>query len=109
MSQTQFDRVLAALFAKDEVCGSELYGMYIPRFGSHIHRARRAGYVITKRPCDRHEWHEGTAWLYRLEATPSQPKEKAGSLDGETGLNLVSNRPQPIDRVSAFIHERNQP
>ena len=69
---TQFDRVLAKLLANDEVCGSELYAMYIPRFSAHIYRARRAGYAITKRPCDRHDFHEGTQYLYRLEALPSQ-------------------------------------
>ncbi len=55
----------------DEVCGSELYRLYIPRFGAHIHRARRAGYVISKRPCDRHDYHEGTQYLYKLEALPN--------------------------------------
>ena len=70
---TQYERVLRVLLDRDEVCGSELYRMYIPRFGVHIHRARRAGYVITKRPCDRHAWHEGTQYLYRLEALPHPP------------------------------------
>lgn len=72
--RTQYDRVLAALMANDEVCGHRtFYGeMMIPRFSSHLHRARRNGMVISKRPCDWHD-HEGTAYLYRLEALPSLP------------------------------------
>ena len=66
---TQFDRVLAVLLANDEVCGSELYAMFIPRFGALLHRLRRQGYVWSKRPCDRHD-HQGTSWLYKLEALP---------------------------------------
>jgi len=59
---------MAMLSAADEVCGSELYRAYLPRFGSSIHRLRKAGNVITKRPCDRPEHHhEGVAYLYSLE------------------------------------------
>lgn len=77
-SPTQYDRVLAALLDRDEVCGSELYAMYIPRFGAHLHRMKRNGYVWSKRPCDRPEHnHEGTQWLYRLEALPVDPSDGA--------------------------------
>lgn len=74
---TQYERVLAVMKDRDEVCGSELYGMYIPRFGAHLHRMRKRGYVWSKRPCDRHDWHQGTAWLYKLEALPHDPSERA--------------------------------
>jgi DNA-binding transcriptional ArsR family regulator len=59
------------LDAADEVCGTELYRAYIPRFSVHIHKLRQAGYVISKRRCDLeiHDHHD-TAWLYRLEAVP---------------------------------------
>lgn len=68
---SQQERVLAMLLADDGVCGSELYRAYLPRFGSSIHRLRKAGNVISKRPCDRPEHdHEGTAFLYRLNALP---------------------------------------
>lgn len=73
---TQRDRVLAVLLANDEVCGSELYAMYIPRFGAHLHRLRKQGYLWSKRPCDRHD-HEGTQWLYNLEALPYDSSDRA--------------------------------
>lgn len=71
---SQYDRVLAVLMSHDEVCGHRtFYGeLRIPRFSVHIHSARRSGIVITKRPCDWH-WHEGTAYLYRIEALPTLP------------------------------------
>lgn len=77
-SLTQYERVLAVLLERDEVCGSELYAMYIPRFGAHLHRMKRRGYGWTKRPCDRsgHN-HEGTQWLYRLESLPFDPSDGA--------------------------------
>ena len=68
--QTQADRILSMLGERDEVCGSEFYRAYMPRFSVAIHRLRQQGFVITKRPCDRHDWHEGGAYLYRLEALP---------------------------------------
>lgn len=73
---TQVDRVLRMLLEADEVCGSEFYRRYIPRFSVAIHKLRKAGYVITKRPCDRVDhYHEGTQWLYVLEALPWDPTE----------------------------------
>lgn len=73
---TQIQRILYMLWESDEVCGSRFYRAYIPRFSAQIHRLRRAGYVITKRPCDieAHD-HEGTGWLYRLEALPFDPTD----------------------------------
>ena len=71
--RTQQDRILAMLGEADEVCSSEFYRAYMPRFSVAIHRLRQDGYVITKRPCDRHDWHEGGAYLYRLEALPRLP------------------------------------
>jgi hypothetical protein len=69
---TQYARVLAVLLEHDEVCGHRtFYGeMMIPRFSAHLFAARRAGFVISKRPCDRHD-HEGTAYLYK----PALPYE----------------------------------
>lgn len=63
-----------------EVCGSEFYEAYIPRFSAHIHQLRRAGYVISKRHCDidAHR-HEGSGWLYSLEALPSPPTGALGT------------------------------
>jgi len=71
---TQRDRVLAMLRDAREVCGSTFYSAYLPRFSVQVHQLRRAGYVISKSPCDlaRHD-HEGTQWLYRLEAVPDEP------------------------------------
>jgi hypothetical protein len=66
---TQQSTVLTMLMDADEVCSSAFYANYLPRFSVSIHKLRKAGYVITKRPCDRHE-HVGTLWLYRLEALP---------------------------------------
>ena len=62
------------LVADDEVCGSALYRAYLPRFGAVIFRLRREGFQISKRPCDRREHdHEGTAYLYSLDAVPYDP------------------------------------
>lgn len=76
--QTQYFRVLTMLTEADEVCSSAFYRQYLPRFSVHIHKARQAGYLISKRPCDRldHD-HTGTCWLYRLEALP-EPPERLG-------------------------------
>lgn len=74
---TQLERVAMMLFEADEVCGSEFYNRYIPRFSVAIHKLRRAGYIITKRPCDQH-YHEGTGWLYRLESLPFNPGKGDG-------------------------------
>lgn len=71
---TQLDRVLSMLLEADEVCGSEFYRQYIPRFSVWVHKLRKAGYVVSKRRCDRHN-HEGVGWLYRLEALPHPPSE----------------------------------
>lgn len=100
-SPTQRERVLAALLEADEVCGSELYRQFIPRFSVHIHKLRSEGYVITKRPCDRpgHD-HTGPAWLYKLEALPVQPSGKACSLCGGR-LGHVSDCPTRLDRFAA--------
>jgi len=70
---TQRERVLAMLRDADEGCGSIFYQAYIPRFSVQIHALRKAGFVISKRPCDldRHD-HEGTGWLYKLEAVPDE-------------------------------------
>ena len=76
---TQYERVLRALMMHDEICGHRtFYGeMRIPRFGAHINRARKAGFVILKRPCDLPDHnHEGTGWLYRLEYAPRPPAGK---------------------------------
>ncbi len=71
---TQRQRVLTMLFANDETCGSTFYRSYLPRFSVWICELRKDGYVITKRPGDRPEHeHEGTGWLYRLEALPYDP------------------------------------
>jgi DNA-binding transcriptional ArsR family regulator len=70
------DRVLAFLLQSEEVCGSEMYAAYIPRFSVHIHRLRRDGYIISKRVCDRHDHDAGTGWLYRLEALPFDPRHE---------------------------------
>lgn len=68
---TQLQRVLELLFERDEVCSIEFYRLPIPRFAVHIHLLRKAGYWITKRPCDlANHNHEGQCWLYRLEALP---------------------------------------
>ena len=68
---TQTDRVLSKLVQQGETCGSEFYADFIPRFSVSIHKLRRAGYVIQKRQCDRIDHaHEGTGWLYKLEAMP---------------------------------------
>lgn len=68
---TQYFTVLNMLMEADEACSSEFYRAYLPRFSVAIHRARRDGYVISKRPCDRRDHdHRGTCWLYRLEALP---------------------------------------
>lgn len=71
---TQYERVMSVLVERGEVCGHKVfYGdMQIPRFGAHLHRAKKNGMVITRRPCDIH-WHEGTAYLYRLEYVPAPP------------------------------------
>jgi hypothetical protein len=68
---TQQFTVLTMLMNEDEVCSSAFYANYLPRFSVAIHKLRRAGYVITKRTCDRHE-HVDTLWLYRLEALPTR-------------------------------------
>ena len=71
---TQTDRVLRFLIGQVEVCGSELYGAGIHRSSVAIHHLRQRGYVITKKPCDRPDHHhEGTGWLYRLDAFPHSP------------------------------------
>lgn len=68
---TQYFTALSMLMESDEVCSSEFYAAYMPRFSVHIHKARRAGYVITKRHCDRRDHdHRGSCWLYMLEALP---------------------------------------
>ena len=72
-SETQLDRVLRMLLENDEVCGhAEFYAMaFVPRFSVHLHRLKKLGYIITKRPCDRPEHnHAETAWLYRIDAVP---------------------------------------
>lgn len=68
---TQYFTLLTMLMESDEVCGSEFYKAYLPRFSVAIHLARKAGFVISKRPCDRRDHdHLGRQWLYRLEALP---------------------------------------
>lgn len=73
---TQKQRVLQLLLENDEVCGHAVfYGRErIPRFGAHLDRLKRDGYVWTKRPCDQHD-HEGTGWLYRLVAVPEKRQD----------------------------------
>lgn len=78
------DRVLGMLLEADEVCGSEMYAAFLPRFSVQIHRLRRAGYVISKRSCDiEAHHHDGTGWLYRLEALPAPPVETAVGPGGD--------------------------
>lgn len=68
---TQYFTTLNMLMECDEVCSSDFYRAYLPRFSVHIHRARRDGYVISKRQCDlRDHDHRGICWLYKLEALP---------------------------------------
>lgn len=69
---TQLGRVLVMLVDSDEVCSSEFLAEYMPRFSVHVHRLRSAGYLVSKRPCDRHD-HDAGLWLYKLEAVPSDP------------------------------------
>lgn len=95
---TQTERVLAALLESDEVCGSELYRQFIPRFSVAIHRLRQQGYVISKRPCDLH-FHSDTAWLYRLEALPEkQPRERCASCGGILGSDAPHTSQCPARR-----------
>lgn len=68
---TQYQRVLALLMRRDEVCSKTFYEAYIPRFSVWIHELRRRGYWVTKRPCDLADHHhEGHCWLYKIEALP---------------------------------------
>ena len=70
-TETQFHRTISMMMDCDEVCSSEFYRAYLPRFSVHIHRARKLGYVISKRQCDRSDHdHRGTQWLYELVALP---------------------------------------
>lgn len=81
---TQLEEVLAMLLETDEVCGSEFYRRYIARYSVHVHRLRRDGYVISKRPCDidAHQ-HSNPAWLYRLDSVPGQtPRQLELSVEG---------------------------
>jgi hypothetical protein len=88
---TQRDRVLGMLLEADEVCGSTFYADHIPRFSVQIHLLRRAGYLISKRPCDiEQHHHENTGWLYRLEAIPAleAPAESVPEVDGQLALPI---------------------
>lgn len=69
---THTERVLRWLLENEEVCGSQLYADFLPRFGHAIFKLRRSGYVISRRLCTLHQ-HEGQGWLYRLEALPDEP------------------------------------
>ena len=67
---THRDRVLRLLEDHYEVCSSQFYRAYLPRFSVQIHQLRRQGYVVSKRPCDLdYHDHDGTG-LYRLDAKP---------------------------------------
>ena len=84
--ETQLARVLGMLLDRDEVCGSEMYAAYIARFSVHIHRLRSTGYQISKRPCDiDSHHHDGTGWLYRLEAVPVTGVQLAMFEESKTG------------------------
>jgi predicted transcriptional regulator len=66
---TQLFTTLSMLMEADEVCSSEFFAAFMPRFSVAIHKLRSNGYLIAKRQCDRHR-HRGTCWLYKLEALP---------------------------------------
>ena len=83
---THLDRVLRMLLERDEVCGSEMYAAYLPRFSVQIHQLRRDGYLISKRPCDiEGHHHDGTGWLYHLESVPVSGVQVALVIDGGGG------------------------
>lgn len=82
---THRQHVLGMLLDSDEVCGTEFYAAYLPRFSVQIHLLRRDGWLIDKRPCDRHA-HDHTAWLYSLEAPPDM------RMSPPTQLRLLDER-----------------
>ena len=62
--RTQLDAVVMMLTrSRDGVCGTDFLRSYVPRYAARIHELRREGWVIDRRPCDRHE-HGSTQWIY---------------------------------------------
>jgi hypothetical protein len=66
---TQKQRILAAL-RMGPVCGSQMAGWYINRYGARIGELRDEGYEISKRPCELHR-HQSNQFVYEL-ADPDQ-------------------------------------
>lgn len=71
--RTQRQRVLA-LIAESWTCGTTFLELRLPRATARLHELKRDGYVIQRRRCISHDWHESPQWEWRLEASPVKPE-----------------------------------
>lgn len=104
---TQYERVVRVLVERGEACGHAVfYGqMMIPRFGSHLHRMKKRGFQLSRRPCDDFDHrHEGVAYIYRLEAVPNklegQPCDACGGILGH--VSTCRGREAESGRLPGF-------
>jgi hypothetical protein len=58
------------MLVDDWVCATTFLEQRIPRYGAHIFALRRAGFIIDRRRCESHTWHESTQWEWHIGAFP---------------------------------------
>ena len=69
----QIDRVRKMLL-DGWVCSTGFLAVYLPRHSPRIHELRKAGYLIERRLCESHDWHESTQYEWTIVAVPYYPE-----------------------------------
>lgn len=54
------------------VCSTTFLDRRLPRATARIFDLRRQGYLISRRQCESHDWHETTQYEWKIEAVPAK-------------------------------------
>lgn len=100
--KTQRQLVLEMLL-EGWTCGSTFYANYLPRATARIFELKQDGFVISRRRCESHDFHESTQFEWRVEAVPARPEGESCENCGGILAHVSTCRARVLETASGAL------